>query len=107
MKIASCILALAAAASVQFATVAEARPRPHVPHVPRQHPSVAPTPVVPANVHFAPAGTIPLPGRGLTLAWAPDGSAIAAGGHFKDPATGQRYDTRLLDVTSATLRPAS
>ena len=107
MKIASCILALAAAASVQFATVAEARPGPHVPHVPRQHPSVAPTPVVPANVHFAPAGTIPLPGRGLALAWAPDGSAIAAGGHFKDPATGQRYDTRVLDIPSATLRPAS
>lgn len=72
-----------------------------------RRPSAAPTPVAPGNVHFAPAGTIPLPGRGLALAWAPDGSAIVAGGHFKDPTTGQRYDTRIADVESLTLRPAS
>jgi WD40 repeat protein len=74
---------------------------------PRKRPTPLPTPVVQANVHLAPAGTIPLPGRGLALAWAPDGSAIAAGGHFKDRATGQRYDTRIADVPSLRLRTAS
>src|SRR4029079_12219524 len=71
-----------------------------------RRPSVAPTPVAPANVHLAPAGEIALPGRGLALAWAPDASGIATGGHFKDPTTGQRYDTRVVDVASQTLRPA-
>lgn len=45
-----------------------------------------------------PAGTIVLPGRGLALAWSPDGTAIAAGGHFRDSATGLRYDLRIVDV---------
>ncbi len=67
---------------------------------------VVASPAKAANVHLAPAGMIALPGRGLALAWAPDGSAVAAGGHFKDPTTGQRYDTRIVDVATATLRPA-
>jgi WD40 repeat protein len=50
------------------------------------------------GTRLAPAGTIALPGRGLALAWSPDGGALAAGGHFKDHETGQRYDTRLIDV---------
>lgn len=45
-----------------------------------------------------PAGTIVLPGRGLALAWSPDGTKIAAGGHFRDSATGLRYDLRIVDV---------
>jgi len=97
MRFSPCVFALSALALMQSATFADAEPRP----------SVASTPAPPANVHLAPAGTMPLPGRGLALAWAPDGSTIAAGGHFKDPTTGQRYDTRLLDVASLTLRPAS
>lgn len=83
-----------------LAATAEAAPRP-------RKPSAAPTPLAPANVHFAPAGAIALPGRGLAVAWSPDGKAIAAGGHFKDPATGQRYDTRIVDVGSRTLRVRS
>jgi WD40 repeat protein len=57
----------------------------------------------PANVYYAPAGQAPLPGRGLALAWSPDGSQIAAGGHFKEKATGKRYDTRIIDVATRTL----
>lgn len=44
--------------------------------------------------------TMQLPGRGMALAWAPDGAAVAAGGHFKDPDTGRRYDTKLYDVAT-------
>ena len=54
-------------------------------------------------MHLAEAGSIALPGRGLTLAWAPDGRALAVGGHFRDPTTGLRYDTRVADVASRTL----
>jgi len=97
MRFSPCVFALSVLALTQSVTFADAKPGP----------SVASTPAPPANVHLAPAGTMSLPGRGLALAWAPDGSTIAAGGHFKDPATGQRYDTRLLDVANLTLRPAS
>jgi len=58
---------------------------------------------VASNVHLAPAERIALPGRGLTLAWSPDGSGIAAGGRFKEASTKLRYDTRLVDVASASL----
>lgn len=44
--------------------------------------------------------TAHLPGRGMTLAWKPDSTTVAAGGHFKDPATQQRYDTKLYDVAT-------
>ena len=63
-------------------------------------PSVKQTPV---NVHLAPASTIALPGRGLSLAWSPDGTRLAVGGHFRDKATRLRYDTRIADVASGRL----
>lgn len=62
----------------------------------------APAPA-PTNEHFAPGAVVALPGRGASLAWSPDGTRIAAGGHFHDAATGLRYDTRVVDVASATL----
>jgi hypothetical protein len=74
-----------------LAATAEAAPQ-------ERKPIASSTPLPPANVHLAPAGAIALPGRGLAIAWSPDGTAIAAGGHFKDPATGQRYDTRCAGL---------
>jgi hypothetical protein len=56
-----------------------------------------------ARLHLETARVVALPGRGLTLAWAPDGHALAVGGHFKDHATGQRYDTRIYDVAASAL----
>jgi WD40 repeat protein len=53
--------------------------------------------------HLAPAGEVALPGRGLALAWSPDGTSIAAGGHFRDPATSLRYDLRIVDVAGRRL----
>jgi len=54
-----------------------------------------------ANQHLTPSGTIPLPGRGLVLAWAPDGRTIAVGGHMIDKARrNMRYDTKLYDVAT-------
>lgn len=50
------------------------------------------------NAHFSPAGTVALPGLGLSLAWSPAGDALATGGHFRDKVTKQRYDTRTVDV---------
>jgi WD40 repeat protein len=87
--------------------VAEARePRP--PRPPRQRreprtPDVEPTPP-PANVHFVEQGSIAIPGRGLALAWSPDGTRIAAGGRFRDKLAGLRYDTRIADVATRTLQ---
>jgi WD40 repeat protein len=57
----------------------------------------------PSNVHFAPAGTVAIPGRGLTLSWSPDGQSLAVGGRFRDKATKLRYDTRVVDVASQSL----
>jgi WD40 repeat protein len=72
---------------------------------PRQTPTPHATPRT--NTLLEPVGSAPLPGRGLALAWAPDGAALAAGGHFKEKATGQRYDTRLIDVAARALLPKS
>ena len=44
------------------------------------------------------AGSVVLPGRGLAVSWSPDGTALATGGHFRDPATKLRYDVRIVDV---------
>ena len=76
------------------------------PRPPRATPTPRPTPSL-ENALLEPAGAAPLPGRGLVLAWAPDGATIAAGGHFKEKATGRRYDTRLVDVASRTLAAKS
>jgi WD40 repeat protein len=57
----------------------------------------------PSNVHLEPAGSIALPGRGQSLAWAPDGRRIAVGGHFREKVTRLRYDTRVANVESGTL----
>ncbi len=102
------LLALTIALGGAQAAHARAPHNPHKPRAPKVHstPSAG-EPAAPVNVRFAPAGTIALPGRGLTLAWSPTGDAIAAGGHFKDKATGQRYDTRVVDVPSRSLRAAS
>jgi WD40 repeat protein len=54
-----------------------------------------------ANEHFTQTRTIPLPGRGLILSWAPDGHAIAVGGHLIDKERrGLRYDTKIYDATT-------
>jgi WD40 repeat protein len=102
---------VAVVACVGLGGVAEARAphRPHQPHRPRQprQPGTPGTnqvdPARPTNVHFGAQGTIALPGRGLALAWSPDGSRIAAGGRFREKATGLRYDTRIANVAPRTL----
>ena len=54
---------------------------------------------VPARAaQLVPAGSVLLPGRGLAVSWSPDGTALATGGHFKDPVTKLRYDVRVVDV---------
>ena len=57
----------------------------------------------PTNVLLESAGSIALPGRGLSLAWSPDGTRIAVGGHFRDKVTRLRYDTRVADVAAGVL----
>jgi hypothetical protein len=72
----------------------------------RQHamqPPAPPPAKTRTNVHLAPAGTIALPGHGLSLAWSPDGARLAVGGHFRDKATRLRYDTRIADVAAGRL----
>ncbi len=66
----------------------------------RPPPPPEPTPV---NVHLEPAGVVALPGRGQSLAWAPDGRRLGVGGHFREKATRLRYDTRVADVDAGTL----
>jgi WD40 repeat protein len=59
---------------------------------------------VPASAaSLVPMGSVPLPGRGMALAWSPDGRRIAAGGHFRDPTTKLRYDVRVADVEAQRL----
>src|SRR5882672_7887208 len=54
-----------------------------------------------ASDHFTPSLTIPLPGRGLILAWAPDGRTIAVGGHLIDKERRNlRYDSKIYDTTT-------
>src|SRR5262245_46905236 len=108
-----CVAGLAAVC-VLAAGLAEAR-EPHRPHQPRpprpkqpkepRDPKDPTPPATPANVHFIEDvdGTIALPGRGLALAWSPDGTRIATGGRFREKATGLRYDTRIADVAARTL----
>jgi hypothetical protein len=60
------------------------------------------------NQHFVAERTIALPGRGLARAWSPDGTELAAGGHFRMATPGQgktnlRYDTKVYDVASGAL----
>ncbi len=73
---------------------------------------VAPTAslAVDANRRFVPARTIALPGRGMAVAWSPDGTRLAAGGHFRGsevlpqpPKSNLRYDTKVYDVASGAL----
>jgi WD40 repeat protein len=63
-----------------------------------------------ANEHFALERSIALPGRGIAVAWSPDGTQLAAGGHFRGntvlaqpPKTNFRYDTKVYDVASGAL----
>jgi WD40 repeat protein len=88
---------------------------PHRPHAPRKprDPNQPPPPPAGGAGQDGGGATLPaplvesqwakLPGRGTHLAWAPDGHAIAVGGHFIEPETGLRYDTRVYDVASNTL----
>jgi WD40 repeat protein len=55
------------------------------------------------NAWLEEAANVAIPGRGMGLAWAPDGHAVAVGGHFKDRATRLRYDTRIYDLASGSL----
>jgi hypothetical protein len=75
----------------------------HREHAKQPQPPAPPVKQAPVNVHLAPAGTIALPGRGLSLAWAPDGTRLAVGGHFRDKLTRLRYDTRIADVSAGAL----
>jgi WD40 repeat protein len=65
----------------------------------RPGPAVEPA----SNVLLAPERTVALPGRGMGLAWAPDGHALAVGGHFRERTTRLRYDTRVYDLASDAL----
>lgn len=96
--------AVVLAAVLALIGVAEAR-SPHVPHPPRQPPGHGGggTGGAPGGTHMAPLRTLELPGRGLTIAWSPAGDALAVGGHFRDGATGQRYDTKVYNAASGAL----
>jgi len=95
---------------------AERKPHtPHRPHTPRKprEPKQPPPPAGGEEGGGAqgPALDAPLvqrqsaalPGRGTHLAWAPDGRALAVGGHFKDRTSSLRYDTRVYDVAANAL----
>jgi len=77
---------------------------PPPPATPPDDPPATPPPEDPrTNVHLVPSGTIALPGRGLSVAWSPDGTRLAVGGHFRDKETRLRYDTRVADVAARAL----
>jgi WD40 repeat protein len=72
--------------------------------------STAPA-VAETNQQFVATRSFALPGRGMAVAWSPDGTRLAAGGHFRGP-TAQppwqpkgnlRYDTKVYDVASGAL----
>ena len=93
------------AVGVLVATLAGAAPpverpphHPHKPHPPRAPSGGGAIDDGPTNVHLTPSQEVALPGRGLALAWSPDGRALAVGGHFRERASGLRYDTRIFDV---------
>ncbi len=112
------VVGTALAAVLLAAGVVDAKPgrEPHQPREPRkpkkpreprpprrpQTPEPPPT-AIEGNQLWEPVGAVPLPGRGLTLAWAPDGHAVAVGGRFRDKPTRLRYDTRIVDVTAQRL----
>ncbi len=71
-------------------------------------------PLAPASAEpnrlFAPETSIALPGRGIAVAWSPDGTRVAAGGHFRGgevipppPKSNFRYDTKVYDADSGAL----
>jgi WD40 repeat protein len=95
------VLACLVAASLADARDPRPTRRPRPPREPR--PPDVEAPASPANVYFVEDGSIAIPGRGLALAWSPDGTRIAAGGRFRDKAAGLRYDTRIADVATRTL----
>src|SRR5262245_17346327 len=77
---------------------------PPPPATPPDDPPATPPPEDPrTNVHLVPSLTIALPGRGLSVAWSPDGTRLAVGGHFRDKETRLRYDTRVADVAAGAL----
>ncbi len=48
---------------------------------------------------FNEALKIPIPGRGLTLSWSPDGTKLALGGHLNDKERRHlRYDTKIYNA---------
>jgi WD40 repeat protein len=71
---------------------------PDTPTTPGDGQPTEPTP--PPNQYFVEQGQIAIPGRGLALAWSPDGTRIATGGRFRDKIAGLRYDTRIADVAT-------
>ncbi len=102
------LLALSITLTAAQSALARNPHKPHTPH--KQNKPSDPSggvPSAPANARFAEIGRVALPGRGLALAWSPDGASLSTGGHFKDKPTGQRYDTRIIDVATRTLRSTS
>ena len=77
---------------------------PHRPHTPKPRTPTGGAPTDPSpgnqNALFVEERVIALPGRGSAVAWSPDGSAVALGGHFVDRARGLRYDTRVYDAST-------
>ncbi len=62
------------------------------------------------NRLFVAERSIALPGRGIAVAWSPDGTRLAAAGHFRGntvvpqpPKSNFRYDTKVYDVASGAL----
>ena len=58
------------------------------------------------NARFNTSSTVALPGRGMSIAWSPDGTQVALGGHFRDKLARTRYDTRTVDARGMKLAKA-